>query len=216
MTYAIKEIFLSLQGEGLQCGKVSIFCRFSGCNLWNGLEKDRKTSACRFCDTDFIGTKGQNGGKYSSAQKLADKIDEIWIKETGTTTDKHIIFTGGEPLLQLDSEILEEVKNRGFRTSLETNGSIRPPKNVLDLLDWICVSPKEEKLLLTQGDELKFIYPQQTLKPEHFENLAFRHFVLQPMDNENQAKNTQEALSYCLKHPNWKLGLQVHKILRIE
>ncbi|QCE33083.1 7-carboxy-7-deazaguanine synthase [Acetobacteraceae bacterium] len=216
MTYSIKEIFLSLQGEGIQSGKISLFCRFSGCNLWNGLEKDREKSICKFCDTDFIGTNGAYGGKYASPENLAETIADIWEKETKSSAEKHVIFTGGEPLLQLDAPLLSALKDHGFKISLETNGSLMPSKDVLTLLDWICVSPKEEKLALTAGDELKFIYPQTHLTPESFQHLKFKHFILQPMDNENKKENTKQALNYCLTHPNWRLGLQLHKILDIE
>lgn len=214
MTYAVKEIFLSLQGEGAQAGRPAVFCRFAGCNLWSGLEKDRATAQCSFCDTDFVGTDGQNGGKFATAETLADTISSFW---NNTSTDNaYVIFTGGEPCLQLDTDLLKAIAARGFETAIETNGTLPVPEGV----DWICVSPKPNSTLIqTKGQELKFIYPQSDFTPDQFEALNFTHFFLQPLDAGDTAQtqiNTQAAIAYCLAHPQWRLSLQTHKILHLD
>ncbi|MBE8191413.1 MAG: 7-carboxy-7-deazaguanine synthase [Alphaproteobacteria bacterium] len=214
MTYAVKEIFLSLQGEGAQTGRPAVFCRFAGCNLWSGLERDRATAQCTFCDTDFVGTDGQNGGKFSTAEVLADAIAALW--QSDTNKKAYVIFTGGEPCLQLDSDLLQAVSARGFETAIETNGTLPVPEEV----DWICVSPKPNSVLVqTQGQELKFIYPQTDFAPAQFEGLDFAHFFLQPLDASDEVqthKHTQAAIAYCLAHPQWRLSLQTHKILNLD
>lgn len=215
--YTIKEAFYSLQGEGAHAGRPSVFCRFSGCNLWNGKESSRAISQCQFCDTDFIGHDGQNGGKFKDALSLAQHLNALWpIKQQ----HKYIVFTGGEPALQLDEQLIETIKAEGFEIAIETNGTKPLPKGI----DWICVSPKtKDRLLIDQGDELKLVYPQETLPPHLYEHLNFTHFYLQPMDmsyTENTiipSKNTTDrTLNYCLNNPQWKLSLQTHKMLNID
>lgn len=209
MTYAVKEIFRTLQGEGRHAGRAAVFCRFAGCNLWSGREGDRADAVCRFCDTDFVGTDGVGGGRFATAQDLAETIAACW----GSGTDERfVVFTGGEPLLQVDGALLEAVHARGFTCAVETNGTLAPP----DGLDWICVSPKAgAPLELARGDELKLVYPQDGLDPASLESLAFTHFFLQPMDGPAQAANTQAAIAYCLAHPRWRLSLQTHKVIGI-
>lgn len=209
--YSVKEIFFSLQGEGAQSGRASIFCRFSGCNLWSGREQDRSSAVCNFCDTDFIGTDGQNGGKFSTAEELCSHLKSFWPSHTGQAP--YIIFTGGEPALQLDQVLVDCCHQNGFEIAIETNGTKPLPNNI----DWVCVSPKADaEIIITQGDELKLVYPQPLAKPEQFAELAFKHFYLQPMDSPNRDNYTQDAISYCMKHPRWKLSLQNHKILGID
>ncbi|MBL8631379.1 MAG: 7-carboxy-7-deazaguanine synthase [Rhodospirillaceae bacterium] len=211
MTYAVKELFYTLQGEGANTGKPAVFCRFSGCNLWSGLERDRASAVCQFCDTDFVGTDGDGGGKFKSADDLADVIARTW---TGNGTgEKFVVFTGGEPLLQLDTALINAVHARGFKIAIETNGTINVPAGV----DWICVSPKADaELLVTAGDELKLIYPQTRGEPERYADLKFTHRFLQPMDNIARSENTQAAVQYCMAHPEWRLSLQTHKFLGIR
>lgn len=206
MTYAVKELFLTLQGEGAQTGNRAVFLRFAGCNLWSGLERDRATATCSFCDTDFIGTNGPGGGKFTSAEALAEAAAQTW----GSTPDHRLIVcTGGEPLLQLDGLLIAALKAQGFRIAVETNGTLAAPGG----LDWICVSPKADApLAQTRGDELKLVYPQPLAMPERFGNLDFQHFFLQPMDGPNAQANTKAAIAYCLENPRWRLGLQTHKI----
>jgi 7-carboxy-7-deazaguanine synthase len=215
MSYAVKEMFLTLQGEGAQAGRPAVFCRFAGCNLWSGLERDRATAQCRFCDTDFVGTDGQNGGKFASAEALADALQALWPEDV-VGADAYIVFTGGEPCLQLDAALLEILAARGFETAVETNGTLEVPEAV----DWICVSPKPQApLKQTRGHELKFVYPQDTLSPDDFADLDFEHFFLQPMDTgeaESSWHNVQAAISYCLQNPQWRLSLQTHKIIGID
>ena len=209
MTYSVKEIFYTLQGEGAQAGRASVFCRFTGCNLWSGREVDRAHAACRFCDTDFIGTDGEGGGRFASPDDLAIAIADAWLGERG---DPYVVFTGGEPLLQLDDALLEAVHARGFACAVETNGTRQPPPAI----DWVCVSPKAgARLELTSGDELKLVYPQVGLDPAAMETLAFDHFWLQPMDGAAMVENTRAAVDYCLAHPRWRLSLQTHKVLGI-
>jgi len=210
MSFSVKEIYLTLQGEGFHTGKHAVFCRFTGCNLWTGLEKDRNKAICTFCDTDFVGTDGLNGAKYSSAELLADKIDELWQKDL---KDKLVVFTGGEPLLQLNKKLIDLLHSKKFKVAVETNGTIIPPENI----DWICVSPKKgAKFKLKHGDELKLVYPQDDFSPKLFENFDFEHFFLQPMDGKNLQRNILQSVSYCIENPLWRLSLQTHKIMGID
>ncbi len=207
--YAVKELFLTLQGEGAQAGARAVFLRFAGCNLWSGREADRAAATCTFCDTDFVGTDGPGGGKFANAGALADAVAAAWGPEPA---HRLVVVTGGEPLLQLDAALIEALHARGFRVAVETNGTLPPPPG----LDWICVSPKAAApLAITAGDELKLVYPQALARPERFTHLAFRHFFLQPMDGPDAAANTAAATAYCLAHPPWRLGLQTHKLIGI-
>lgn len=214
MSYAVKEIFYTLQGEGAQAGRAAVFCRFAGCNLWSGRESDRATAVCTFCDTDFVGTDGQNGGKFVSADALADAVAARWPGGVaGAAGRPYVVCTGGEPLLQLDDALVEAFHARGFEVAVETNGTQPAPAG----LDWICVSPKADApLLLTAGDELKLVYPQPLALPERFAGLAFDHFFLQPMDGPDRRDHTRAATDYCMAHPQWRLGVQMHKIVGIE
>lgn len=210
MSYAVKEIFLTLQGEGAHAGRASVFCRFAGCNLWSGREEDRASATCRFCDTDFVGTDGTFGGRYASAGELADTVAAQW---TGGDANRYVVLTGGEPLLQVDSALVAALHARGFAIGVETNGTLAPPAGI----DWICVSPKAgAELVLRHGHELKLVYPQAGAAPEDFAHLAFERFSLQPMDGEDVAENTRRAVAYCLQHPQWRLSLQTHKALGIR
>ncbi len=211
MGYVVKEIFYTLQGEGANTGRPAVFCRFSGCNLWSGREEDRATAVCSFCDTDFLGTNGPGGGRFASSRDLVRAIASCWPATTSLGRP-FVVFTGGEPLLQLDEAVLTALQGLGFETAVETNGTRLPPPG----LDWICVSPKAgADLVLRRGHELKLVYPQPGAEPERFEGLDFRYFFLQPMDGPDRERNTQLALRYCLEHPQWRLGLQTHKILGI-
>jgi 7-carboxy-7-deazaguanine synthase len=210
MSYAVKEIFKTLQGEGAHAGRVAAFCRFSGCNLWSGREADRADAQCRFCDTDFVGTEGTQGGRYGSARALAGAIEEVW---GAGAEDRFVVLTGGEPLLQVDDGLVAALHARGFEIAVETNGTIVPPGG----LDWICVSPKAgAELKLRSGDELKLVFPQPGAPPTDFQDLDFRRFSLQPMDGPNLVRNTADAVAYCLAHPRWHLSLQTHKQLGIR
>jgi 7-carboxy-7-deazaguanine synthase len=210
VSYAVKEIFLTLQGEGAHAGRASVFCRFSGCNLWSGREQDRAGATCRFCDTDFVGTDGTLGGRYDTADQLADTIAAQW---KGIPTNRYAVLTGGEPLLQLDAPLIEALHARGFTIAVETNGTIDPPAG----LDWICVSPKAgADLAIRRGHELKLVYPQADAPPEDFVDLAFERFSLQPMDGPDVIENTARTVEYCLRHPQWRLSLQTHKTLGIR
>ncbi|MFL5488051.1 MAG: 7-carboxy-7-deazaguanine synthase [Gemmatimonadaceae bacterium] len=217
MTYTVKEIFYTLQGEGAQAGRAAVFCRFSGCNLWSGREEDRSRAVCKFCDTDFVGT-GPEGGRFKSAAELADAIDRCWQGETFSQADrstgkKYVVCTGGEPLLQLDEEAIHEMHRHGFEVAVETNGTRPAPAS----LDWVCVSPKAgAPLVQTSGNEIKLVYPQEGAMPENFDRLEFRHFFLQPMDGPNIARNTELAIEYCLRHPQWRLSIQTHKLVGIR
>ncbi len=206
MTYSVKELFLTLQGEGAQTGRRAVFLRFSGCNLWSGREQDRAGAICSFCDTDFVGTDGDGGGKFATAAALADAAAACW----GDPPDHRLIVcTGGEPLLQLDPPLIDALHARGFAIAVETNGTQPAPAG----LDWICVSPKADApLRLTAGNELKLVFPQAKAMPDRFAALAFDHFFLQPMDGPDRAANTAAAIAWCLAHPRWRLGLQTHKI----
>ena len=240
MTYTVKEIFYTLQGEGAQTGRAAVFCRFSGCNLWSGREEDRSRAVCQFCDTDFVGT-GPDGGRFSSANELADAIDRCWgggggggaltasssaspsddrepKKGVGTgdlrrNARKFVVCTGGEPLLQLDEELIDALHKRGFEVAVETNGTRPAPVS----LDWICVSPKAgAPFVQTSGNELKLVYPQESAPPETFAQLDFDHFFLQPMDGPDIAGNTERAIEYCLRNPSWRLSIQTHKLVGVR
>ena len=211
MSYAVKEIFYTLQGEGAQAGRAAVFCRFAGCNLWSGREADRAAAVCRFCDTDFLGVDGAGGGRFDSPADLAAAVEAKWPQDF-TLGQRFVVCTGGEPLLQLDHSLIAALRERGFEIAVETNGTIAAPEG----LDWLCVSPKAGAgLVQRSGDELKLVYPQAGSDPAAFEILAFRHFFLQPMDGPEREANTRLALRYCLEHPQWRLSLQSHKILGI-
>ena len=207
--YSVKEIFITLQGEGFNTGKTAIFCRFAGCNLWTGKSKDKENATCNFCDTDFVGTNGLNGGKYS-LNELVNKVKALWNSKK---EKKFIVFTGGEPLLQLDSNLVDILKKNNFFVAIETNGTINPPDNI----DWICVSPKvKSKLKVKNGNEIKLVYPQENMKIKEYEKLNFKHFYIQPLDNKNYLANKAKAINFVIKNPNWKLSLQTHKYIGIR
>ena len=211
MSYKVKEIYYTLQGEGMQAGRSAVFCRFTGCNLWSGREQDRSKAQCKFCDTDFVGTDGPGGGRFADPQSLSQAIQDHWQGQSGKPL---VVFTGGEPLLQLDQALIDTLHQRGFEIAVETNGTQKAPSGI----DHICVSPKANApLVLTEGHELKLVYPQTELQaqPECFTHLKFKHFYLQPMDGPQKAENTQAAIKYCLKHPQWRLSLQTHKYIGI-
>ena len=211
MTYSVKEIFYTLQGEGINAGRPAVFCRFAGCNLWTGREADRNSAICRFCDTDFVGTDGPGGGKFATAGALASAVRALWPADAQHSRP-FVVCTGGEPLLQLDAALVAALHDEGFEIAIETNGTLAPPEGI----DWICVSPKAgAPLVLTAGNELKLVYPQSGLDPETYENLDFMHFQLQPMDNAQQQDNTAQAAAYCRAHPRWRLSLQTHKFIGI-
>ena len=208
MTYSVKEIFLTLQGEGGQAGRAAVFCRFAGCNLWTGREADRASAVCNFCDTDFVGVDGPGGGKFATAEALADAVAGHWRGGAG----RLVVCTGGEPLLQLDTPLIAALHALGFEIAVETNGTIAAPPG----LDWICVSPKADApLAQTAGQELKLVYPQTGVDPDRFADLPFERFFLQPMDGPARAAATAEAIDYCLAHPKWRLSVQTHKNLGI-
>ncbi len=210
MSYAVKEIFLTLQGEGAHAGRTAVFCRFSGCNLWTGREQDRAEAICKFCDTDFVGMDGTLGGRYANADALASAVAAQW---EGPPEHRYTVLTGGEPLLQVDSALIDALHARGFTIAVETNGTVAAPPG----LDWICVSPKAgAELILRKGHELKLVYPQPENKPEDFANLEFERFSLQPLDGPDIAQSTQAAIAYCLAHPQWRLSVQTHKTLGIR
>lgn len=212
MTYTVKEIFYTLQGEGVNAGKAAVFCRFSGCNLWTGREEDRHRAICQFCDTDFFGI-GDEGGRFTSAAALADAVDEKWQADEANTGEKFVVCTGGEPLLQLDELLIAEFHARGFTVAVETNGTQSPPREI----DWLCVSPKSgAELVIKSGDELKLVYPQPEAMPEKFSSLDFTHYFLQPMDGPDAGANTRMAIEYCLAHPLWRLSIQTHKLVGIR
>ena len=218
MMYSVKEIFSSVQGEGARAGRVSVFCRFAGCNLWTGREDDRNNAVCKFCDTDFVGVDGQYGGKYNSAADLAREIDTRWKAVTSSDKFKYVVLTGGEPLLQTDEALIEALHEFGFEVALETNGTILPPKGI----DWICVSPKAgSKLVVMKGDELKLVIPQigwpiSEADLDYFEQLDFNNFYLQPMDAKNYWNNVHQVLGIVNSRPQWNVGLQIHKILKVD
>jgi 7-carboxy-7-deazaguanine synthase (Cx14CxxC type) len=207
--YIVKEIFYTLQGEGYNAGKAAVFCRFSGCNLWNGKEKNRENAICSFCDTDFVGTNGALGGKYTLIN-LVDKITKLWPR---TKKDKFIVFTGGEPLLQLDKLLIKEIKDNNFKIAIETNGTILPPPGI----DWVCVSPKaKSNFILKKANEIKLVYPQESLDPRKFEELEFDHFYIQPLYNKKLKENNKKAIDFVLKNPSWKLSIQSHKYIGVQ
>lgn len=212
MAYTVKEIFYTLQGEGARTGRPAVFLRFTGCNLWNGREEDRAAAICSFCDTDFVGVDGPGGGVFETAEALAMAVAHAWPAPREARTAPYVVCTGGEPLLQIDAPLTDALHAEGFEIAVETNGTKAPPRG----LDWICVSPKANTdIVLTRGNELKLVYPQEGAQPERFQNLPFTHFFLQPMDGPRLAEYTQAALAYCLAHPPWRLSLQTHKLLDI-
>jgi 7-carboxy-7-deazaguanine synthase (Cx14CxxC type) len=214
MTYSVKEIYYTLQGEGAQTGRPAVFLRFAGCNLWSGREEHRATAVCRFCDTEFVGTDGSRGGKFESATGLAQAVAEAWPQQL-SGKNPYVVCTGGEPLLQLDTAVLDALHASGFEVGVETNGTIEAPSGI----DWLCVSPKANaELRQRSGHELKLVFPQEekSAQPEHFEDLAFEHFFLQPLHDENLRAHTRSSIDYCLANPQWKLSLQTHKIIGID
>ena len=212
MSYSIKEIFYTLQGEGANTGRPAVFCRFTGCNLWSGHEKDRASAVCQFCDTDFVGTDGPGGGNFASAADVAQAVSSLWPAPKDVRGCPLVVCTGGEPLLQLDHALVAAFHQAGFQIAIETNGTRPVPPDI----DWVCVSPKAgTELVLRSGHELKLIFPQENAEPELYQDLDFQHFFLQPMDGPHRAENTQLALRYCLEHPQWRLSLQTHKLLGI-
>jgi 7-carboxy-7-deazaguanine synthase (Cx14CxxC type) len=210
--YTIKEIFFTLQGEGVHAGRPAVFCRFAGCNLWSWREEDRASAVCRFCDTDFVGV-GPDGGRFDAPEALAAAVEATWPTAREVAGARYVVCTGGEPLLQLDEPLVEALHARGFTVAIETNGTLAAPRGI----DWICVSPKAgAPLTLAGGDELKLVFPQAGAEPERFAALDFRHFLLQPMDGPAREANTQAAAAYCLAHPQWRLSLQTHKLLGLR
>jgi 7-carboxy-7-deazaguanine synthase (Cx14CxxC type) len=212
MPYAVKEIFYTLQGEGANAGRPAVFLRFAGCNLWSGREPDRAGAVCRFCDTEFVGTDGPGGGRFATADALAQAVSLAWPSRAGDRARRLVVCTGGEPLLQLDEAAITALHQQGYEVAVETNGTIAAPAS----LDWICVSPKAEaSLAQTSGHELKLVFPQTGAEPERYRGLQFQHFFLQPMDGQERIANTERAVQYCLTHPEWRLSLQTHKLLGI-
>jgi|SRR5579884_3464961 len=210
MTYAVKECFLTLQGEGVQAGSRAVFLRFAGCNLWSGREQDRETAQCRFCDTDFVGTDGEGGGKFSSAEELAAHVEAIW---NGGEDQRLVVITGGEPMLQLDTALVDALHARGFRVAVETNGTLPATPG----LDWICVSPKAgTDVVQREGDELKLVWPQDGIDPEEIERWSFDHFLVQPMDCERREQAVEAAISLAMERPRWRLSLQTHKLVGLR
>jgi len=211
VTYSVKEIFYTLQGEGANAGRPAVFCRFAGCNLWSGVERDRGSAICRFCDTDFVGTDGIGGGKFRTATQLADAVSEAW--PSNSCDGRFVVCTGGEPLLQLDEALVDALHERSFKVAIETNGTLLPPPGI----DWICVSPKAgASLVLNEGNELKLVFPQVGAEPELYEELQFEHRFLQPMDGVAGRQNREATIAYCLSHPSWRLSLQTHKMIGIR
>jgi 7-carboxy-7-deazaguanine synthase len=210
MSYSVREMHYTLQGEGAHAGRAAVFCRFAGCNLWSGREQDRAGATCRFCDTEFVGTEGERGGRFADAEALALAVEALW--PAGNRKDRFTVLTGGEPLLQLDAPLIEALHRRGFFVAVETNGTIDPPAGI----DWLCVSPKAgSSLVARRGDELKLVYPQPGLDPEFLAGLAFGSFRLQPMDGPAREANTRLAVEYCRAHPRWRLSVQTHKWIGI-
>ena len=208
MSYAVKEIYYTLQGEGAQTGRPAVFCRFAGCNLWSGREEDRAGAICRFCDTDFVGMDGEGGGRFESVRELADAVEACWLHGAAEDMNRLVICTGGEPLLQLDAPLIQAFQALGFEVAVESNGTLPAPEEI----DWLCVSPKEGAALVQRsGNELKLVFPQAGAKPEEYADLAFDHFFLQPMDGPDRDANTRAAVAYCLAHPKWRLSVQMHK-----
>lgn len=213
MAYAVKEIFYSLQGEGAHAGRPAIFCRFTGCNLWSGQEKHRADAVCQFCDTDFVGTDGDGGGSFKNAVALAKAVVSYWPESITDVIHPYVICTGGEPLLQLDKDLIEAFHNEGVELAIETNGTLPVPEGV----DWVCVSPKSgSTVVVEKGDEIKLVYPQEGHQPSDFVHLNFEHFFLQPMFDEDENEHVKETIEYCLTHPRWSLSLQSHKLLGLQ
>lgn len=211
--YSVKEMYFTLQGEGAHSGRSAVFLRFSGCNLWTGREADRAKAVCSFCDTDFVGTDGPGGGKFASGAELASAVEEIWSAQVVKDSQRYIVCTGGEPLLQLDEAAIDALHELGFEIGVETNGTQPAPQGI----DWICVSPKADApLQLTTGNELKLVFPQSLAPPERFEQLEFEYFFLQPMDGPDAQENTRLTVDYCLQHPQWRLSLQTHKYIGLD
>lgn len=210
MTYSVKEMFYTLQGEGNHAGRPAVFCRFSGCNLWTGREQDRATAICRFCDTDFVGTNGEGGGKFATAELLAERINSLW--PAAYPQSKYVVFTGGEPLLQLDTVLIDAMHQQGFEIAIETNGTLPVPEGV----DWVCVSPKMgSELVVRRGNEIKVVIPQDGQDMALYASLDFEHYFVQAMDGPDQKDNIRLAIEFCKQHPQWKLSLQTHKLLQI-
>lgn len=211
MTYSVKEIFYTLQGEGANAGRPAVFCRFAGCNLWNGRESGRGAAVCQFCDTDFVGTDGTNGGKFKQAADLVSVVESLW--PNGNDKRRFVVLTGGEPMMQVDQILVDAFHARGFFIAVETNGTLTPPQGI----DWLCVSPKAgSKLVIKTGQELKLVFPQTGAEPHQFTEYNFEHFYLQPMDGILQRENTARAIDYCMRHPHWNLSVQTHKIIGIR
>jgi 7-carboxy-7-deazaguanine synthase len=211
MTYSVKEIFYTLQGEGANAGRPAVFCRFAGCNLWSGREEDRSSAVCRFCDTDFVGTNGDGGGKFPSADELALAVESKWPAKYSAR--RFVVLTGGEPLLQVDQPLVAALHARGFSIAVETNGTVSPPPGI----DWLCVSPKAgSELVVRAGQELKLVFPQQGASPEQFVELDFENFYLQPMDGPSRTENTSRAVEFCQANPQWNLSVQTHKVIGIR
>lgn len=209
MSYSVKEMYYTLQGEGFHSGRAAVFLRFAGCNLWNGREKDRLSAICSFCDTDFVGTNGPNGGTFKSETELAESLNALW---PSGMQNKFVVCTGGEPLLQLDAPLIDALHKMNFEIAVETNGTMLPPEGI----DWICVSPKgASNVVLTRGDEMKFVYPQKEITPQNFAGFDFSHYYIQPLDGPFYAENLQLSLQFCMQNPRWKLSLQTHKIINI-
>jgi len=209
MSYSIKETFYSIQGEGFHSGRPAVFLRFAGCNLWTGREEDRASAVCTFCDTEFVGVDGEGGGKFASAEDLVRHVRSFWPDDSTA----FVVCTGGEPLLQLDESLIDAFHGASCEIAVETNGTLAPPQGI----DWICVSPKaDSELVLSKGDELKLVYPQEKARPEMYKSLPFKHFFLQPMDGPAIEKNTVQTLQYCLENPKWKLSMQMHKMLGVR
>lgn len=213
MVYSVKEIFYTLQGEGAQTGRPAVFCRFAGCNLWSGLERDRESAVCQFCDTEFVGTDGIGGGKFKTAEDLAGAVKTAWHTDVKAGGGKPmVVCTGGEPLLQLNEALVDAFHAAGFEVAVESNGTVTPPNGI----DWLCISPKiGSEMVVTGGQELKLVYPQTGGEPKQFEHLDFEHFFLQPMDSDAQAANTAVTVDYCKAHPKWRLSIQMHKLAGI-
>lgn len=211
MTYSVKEIFYTVQGEGANTGRAAVFCRFAGCNLWSGREQDRATATCKFCDTDFVGTDGTGGGKFRAAADLAGAIEAAWTP--ADPSRRFVVLTGGEPLLQVDDALLAELHARHFFVAVETNGTIAPPAGI----DWVCVSPKAgAPLAVSGGSEIKLVFPQQGMSPAEFEQMDFGHFFLQPMDGPARIENTREVVDFCQQHPKWRVAVQTHKLIGVR
>jgi len=212
VTYIVKEVFYTLQGEGANTGRAAVFLRFTGCNLWTGRMEDRKAAVCGFCDTDIAGIDGPGGGRYERASDLADMVEETWKGSDSKGTSRFVVCTGGEPLLQLDGDLISELHAKQFSIAVETNGTIAAPEGI----DWLCVSPKSgSELVQTKGDELKLVYPQEGFEPQQFEKMEFDHFFLQPLDGPNKERNTKRTVDYCMSFPRWRLSIQTHKVLGI-